>query len=233
MAHHLTPQKRLDKNGRLVTKHVRTGPQETRKPLSIPKVFAVKAEMGVFGMGSERDSQRITDMLARLDQNDLYALRDTMKQTDERTREQLKKLILNASYTVSDEEEYPARLHSKVQNAAVLLPILNVIHAPTGGFPEGNIDILTDYMNDDLKENAPENLLTASESEQNLAKGYCMMSQAGMHGTLSHEEMEWVGAHSDVLIPHFERIEALGRFDREFCEALIANESPSMSSGVL
>lgn len=236
MKDNLTPEKRFDKNGRLVTKHVRAGVPTHKKPLSIPKVFAVKSEMGVFGKGSETESQRVTDMLARMDPDHLYALRDIMKDSDEQTRSQLQMLISNRSYANHD-AEYPAPLDPSLQYAALLLPLLNQLHSSSGGFTAGNVEIIKDGIQRDLGDKAPDSILFGTEEEQALVKGHCILTQEGFYRTSAPEsywdDAEWLGRHADELAPHFERIFTFPDFDREFCESLLNTEAPSLSSGLL
>ena len=244
MKNNLKPEKRLDKNGRLVTKHVLTAEPPKRNSLSIPKVFAVKQSMGIFGAGShspalgwETVSHKVTDMLAHLDQDHLYKLRDIVSTADARTKEQLQKLIVNSSSAASV-AGYPDRVHPEVQYAALVLPILNVAHSNTGGFSAGNVGILWSNAKFDLGNSITENVLDGDDSEQSLAKGYCFMTQAGYYRAAgdhrtTDEDMKWIGEHIDALLPHFDRIVALPGFDRELCESLVNAESPSLSSGLL
>lgn len=230
MNNNLVPQKRMDKNGRMVSRHVRVDVSQPKKPLSIPKVFAIKAELGVFGKWSDTENIRVTNMLARLDQDDLFQLRDIMVNTDERTRSQLQDMILSRSHSA---HITPApMIDSDLQYAALLLPILNTIYAKDGGYvtKRGQMDTHVPEM---LKCILPDLILGATESEQNIAKGYCMMSHAGFESGPDHKDTEWFGAHAEELLPHFERIRELDDLDREFCESLISSDSPSLSTGIL
>jgi hypothetical protein len=222
----LTPQKRLDKNGRLVTKHVRIQPNPNQKKLSIPKVFGIKAEMGVFGLWSEKDNQDVSKMLIALDQENLLQLRDIMMDCDNNTREQLQGIIRRRAMSAA--MSGATSLDTDIQYSALLLPVLNAIHAKDGGY---KLD--EKYIPTVFGRTGPENILSGTESEQNRVKGYCMMAQARFSMELEHEDTEWFGAHSEELLPHFDRIREMSYFDREFCEDIIRSESPSMSSGIL
>lgn len=220
----LTPQKRLDKNGRLVTKHVRIQANPDQKKLSIPKVFGVKAEMGVFGRWSEHDNKNVSKMLIDLDQEHLLQLRDIMMDCDDNTREQLQGMIRRNAISAASSPT----LSSEIQYSALLLPVLNAIHAKDGGYKFDETYIPTVFGR-----TGPKMILSGTESEKNRVKGYCMMVQARFSIELDHEDTEWLGAHADELLPHFDRIKEMSYFDREFCEDIIRNESPSMSSGIL
>jgi hypothetical protein len=216
----------MDKNGRLVTKHVRIQPNPNQKKLSIPRVFGIKAEMGVFGLWSDRDNECVSKMLIALDQENLLQLRDIMMDCDENTREQLQGIIRRKAIMSAP---VSPTLDSDIQYSALLLPVLNAIHAKDGGYYK----LDEKYIPTVFGKTGPEMILSATESEQNRVKGYCMMAQARFSLELEHEDTEWFGAHSDELLPHFDRIREMSYFDREFCESIIRNESASMSSGVL
>lgn len=220
----LTPQKRLDKNGRLVTKHVRIQPNPNQKKLSIPKVFGIKAEMGVFGAWSDRDNESVSKMLIALDQENLLHLRDIMMDCDENSREQLQGIIRRKAITTTPSPV----LDPEIQYSALLLPVLNAIHAKDGGYK-----LQEGYVYTVFGRIGPESILSATESEQNRVKGCCIMAQARFSTEPEHEDTEWLGAHSDELLPYFDRIKEVAYFDREFCENLIKNESSSLSTGLL
>lgn len=230
MNNNLVPQKRMDKNGRMVSRHVRVDVSQPKKPLSIPKVFAVKADMGVFGKWSDTDNIRVTKMLSQLDPENLLQLRDIMVNADERTREQLQDMVRKRS--VISHITPAGTIDADLQYAALLLPILNAIYAKDGGYiiNHGKVD---DHVPAMLNDRVPRLILSGTESQQNLAKGYCMMFHAGFESGPDHKDTEWFGAHAEELLPHFERIRELDDLDREFCESLISSDSPSLSTGIL
>lgn len=235
----LTPQKRLDKNGRLVTKHVRIQPNPDQKKLGIPKIFGIKAEMGVFGKWDERDNKNVSKMLINMDQNDLLKLRDIMMDCDDHTREQLQGMIRRAAI-MSDDNEVPKPLDENIQYAALMLPVMNAIDERWGdGFNLNRIDSIKARTDSYLMMNAgevPQDFLSRSENEKNLIRGHCMMKEFNFSVAVDgqdDEDMQWLGGHWEELRPYYERMTEMDHFDRELLEDLLGHDAPSLSKGVL
>ena len=231
MNSNLRPELRADKNGRLVTKHVRDNQSGSSKaPLSIPKVFGIKSQINVMGKWDESTNIKVTDMMRAVDPDGLKAFRDAFVVSDDRSKAEIQKVIEYMAYRhkVTPLDEVERALHY----SALLMPVLHQIHPKDNFTFKAALGVFAGIA-EKYGQEAPPSILLGTDEQKHLIIGRFMSGEAHIFKDTTPEQDEWLGANAEALLPHFDRLRYMRELDMDLCRELVNTASPSMSSGIL
>lgn len=246
MRNDLVPEQRVDKNGRVTTRHVRNGrtpPPSTltklSNPPSIPQIFALKADMGVFGIRnrfgvvSEQTSHKITEMLRRLEPETLLSLRDAIVEMDEPAQKMMQQLIEDRS---AISHITPATMiETDLHYAALIFPLLTKVRSDTSPYDtrEWSRELVGSFDGEVTGQ-----ILHASEDAQDIVRGTVVMG----HMNMSFDEGDaqttrstylWVGQNAEAILDNADALNERGTFDRNLFDRIINHQTPAIRDGIL
>lgn len=256
----LMPEKRQDKNGRIVTRHVKPVSASTVKELPAPLPVAVptltddekqllaarRILKSLFAQksgdifdapdGNSYDFNDINDLLAMIPYDSLDAISDKVDSLTIHERDIVSCTLAEVSRRYGSLMNNPTLPEGMLHYSAELAPLATRF-ADEGKSPmEMHIAIMNLRTEIDMRFRGKDiRLVSTSEGEKAVVRGAAAMSCLTGEWVKDKKlsDLSWIGNNLDRIEGYKKIIRAHGTMDRAFVEELMSTDSPSLAGGYL
>ena len=256
----LIPQKRLDKNGRLVTRHVKADQTVSKSMIPAPAApytaaqildesdAAVNRVLNAFFTQSPRDSSMYVKrdgsainyrafklLVGTLPNDTLNTLSEREASMPEMEKEIVTETLFELERRAMDMLGKTDYVEAMLHYSAELAPILTRLSDTPDSADQMHSQAM--YINSLIASTfrgRDGRLMFADESEKSVVRGYtaCYLI-TGEHKRASVPDLSWIGKNIDVISPYKDILRAHDRMDREFIQELLETDAPSLAGGYL
>jgi hypothetical protein len=256
----LTPEKRQDKNGKIVTRHVKSVQAVSAKPIPAPKndpspqltdeakqlAAARRIMKSLFAQtsgdtydapdGNTYDFGDINKLLEMIPYDSLDAISDQVDSLTAHERDIVSYTLSEVSRRFGSLMNNPTIPEGMLHYSAELAPVAAKFSDDGKSPMELHIAIMNLNMEVNMRFRGHEvRLISASEGEKAVVRGAAAMSCLTGERVKDKklDDMSWIGKNLDRIEGYKGIIRAHGAMDRTFVEEMMSADAPSLAGGYL
>lgn len=249
----LIPQKRLDKNGRLVTRHVKPNHAAPLPSLPVPVSPQASANMldqtdaavervfDSFFPPSEADAINTSGtafklLMSTLTVDTLHAVSDRGASFTEQEKEIVTETLTELARRSTDLLGKTGYVESMLHYSAELAPILTTFSDTSDNAIDRHNHAM--YLNSRVAvtfAGRKERLMFADEGEKNVIRGMMIsyLITGDERSVKSLPDLSWLGENAEIIEPYKDIMRSHGSVERNYIKGLMETASPSLANGYL